>query len=716
VRSPAKRAGIKIINEAAATHGGKGACDDVRARERRVMVSRLHCREIGECVHRLLLHAEPDSTIGRKLTAWIREREGVLGLDYIETIAPLVDGKRRKPADDKSLSKAAWQRLRTAVADVCAGTGQSDIAKNAVALAAALRLGTTEVLVFLFAALVSYDRAFETLCEQLAATRALTNEQIVAICIGANTGDVAAAMSGGALTANGLITGVESYPGRFDTYVPYDIMRALRPPICDIRDIEKALLGLPAKSQLGWTDFQSIARERDFIAKLLKGALAQEKSGVNVLLYGPPGTGKTELAKVIAQQIGAELYTNSEACADGDEPSRYDRLSALRLNERLLRHRGNSVLLFDEMEDILQGGNTALVDGRRIRRAGSKVHFNRMLEQNGVPIVWTANALEEFDPAFLRRMSFVLHMKPATRPVRAAQWTRIARRHGLPLDETAVQALALEHRIAPSMMENAVSAVSVAGCDARDVGFVVSALSRVVDRDQARPSAIAPAAHVDLINADRDLMEIERGLAGGPWRSVSFCFHGPSGTGKSAYARRLAETMGLEVLEKRGAELLSKWVGETEQRIAEAFEEAAAAQAFLIIDEVEGFLWSRGESRQSWETSMVNEFLTQFERHQGPVACTTNHLERIDPAALRRFTYKIKLDALTAAQREAAFVRFFSVPAPARLRELEGLALGDFGVVKKQVALTPDADAERLLAMLEAEVRAKPHVARRIGF
>lgn len=679
------------------------------------MVSRLHCREIGECVHRLLLHAEPDSTIGRKITGWIREREALLGLNYAEVIAS-PGAKRRKQAEDKPLSHAAWQRLRHAVAEACALSGQSDIARNAMALASALKLEPTEVLVFLFGALVSYDRAFETLCEQLAETRVLTSEQIIAVCTGANTPDIVAVLTSGSLIASGLLSGAETYPGRFDLYVPHDIMRSLRPPICDIADIEKALLGLPAKPSLGWHDFDNIAKERDFIGQLLLGALAQDKAGVNILLYGQPGTGKTELAKVIARHSGIDLYAIGEACSDGDEPSRWDRLTALRLNERLLRHRGKACLLFDEMEDLLQGGNAAMVGGRRIRRAGSKVHFNRLIEQNGVPIIWTANSLEEFDPAFLRRMSFALHMKPAAKLVRAAQWLRIAGRHGLHLDRADAETLATEHKIAPSLMESAASAASIAGGDTSQIGFVADALSRAASPNRSRGALIAAAAHVDLLNADYNLAAIEASLARGQ-RNVSFCLHGPSGTGKSAYARRLAGIMGLEVLEKRGADLLSKWVGETEQRIADAFAEAETEQSFLVIDEVEGFLWNRGENSRSWETSMVNEFLTQLEGHRGPVACTTNHLERIDAAALRRFTFKIKLDALTAAQRDVAFTRFFDLAPPPQLREMDGLALGDFGVVKKQMMLVDGArDAEKILALLETELRAKPSAARRIGF
>ena len=72
--------------------------------------------------------------------------------------------------------------------------------------------------------------------------------------------------------------------------------------------------------------------------------------------------------------------------------------------------------------------------------------------------------------------------------------------------------------------------------------------------------------------------------------------------------------MGLDVLLKRGSDLLSKWVGGTERLIAAAFEEAVIEGRFLIIDEAEGFLWSRAGAGQSWEVSMVNELLVAWNR------------------------------------------------------------------------------------------------------
>ena len=66
--------------------------------------------------------------------------------------------------------------------------------------------------------------------------------------------------------------------------------------------------------------------------------------------------------------------------------------------------------------------------------------------------------------------------------------------------------------------------------------------------------------------------------------------YGEPGTGKSLYAKYLANTLGVEVVFKRASDLISKWVGETEQNIASAFAEAKAKKAMLIFDEADSFL------------------------------------------------------------------------------------------------------------------------------
>ncbi|MBC7705603.1 MAG: ATPase, partial [Rhodoferax sp.] len=107
--------------------------------------------------------------------------------------------------------------------------------------------------------------------------------------------------------------------------------------------------------------------------------------------------------------------------------------------------------------------------------------------------------------------------------------------------------------------------------------------------------------------------------------------------------------------------------------------------------------------------------------------CTTNLLDRLDQAALRRFTFKIKFKPLTRVQRGAMFqvealagdAALLSPAIRARLLLLEHLCAGDFAAVKRQATiLDAELDALEFLEQLEAEHRLKPEVreGRGMGF
>ncbi len=78
------------------------------------------------------------------------------------------------------------------------------------------------------------------------------------------------------------------------------------------------------------------------------------------------------------------------------------------------------------------------------------------------------------------------------------------------------------------------------------------------------------------------------------------------------------------------------WVGEGEKNIKRAFAEAESEEAILIIDEADSLLFNRDRAVRSWEISFTNEFLTRMERFRGILICTTNRVEDLDSASLRR--------------------------------------------------------------------------------
>ena len=486
-------------------------------------------------------------------------------------------------------------------------------------------------------------------------------------------------------------------------------------------DVTGLLLDAAPPPDLEWTDFNHFAVDRDHIENLLKGALGSNKPGVNILLYGPPGTGKTEFCKVLAARLGATLYSVGEVDEFGEEPSRRRRLSELRLSQRLISNNSRALLLFDEMEDLLES-NAAdrgrFTGWRMLRSSGtaSKVFLHRVLEQTPAPTLWTMNDKDDVSPAILRRMMFALELRPPTAAVRTQVWARQLERHGIEAAPEEVTTLASEFDAAPGIAAGATAAASLAGGDIAAVHTGVRSLARLLscDRPPKRPPiGFDPA----LIRADTNLAALAARLAGTGRRQFSLYLQGPSGSGKSAFVRYLAESLGLEVMQKRASDLMSMWVGQTEELIARAFAEARDAQAFLVFDEADSLLADRRFAQRNWEVSQVNEMLTWMESHPLPFACTTNFGDRLDPATLRRFIFKITLDYLKPEQADAAFRSYFDLPPPPFLAAVESLTPGDFAVVRNRAEILGLLqDPEAIGEMLRDESAANPNRPHSIGF
>ena len=326
------------------------------------------------------------------------------------------------------------------------------------------------------------------------------------------------------------------------------------------------------------------------------------------------------------------------------------------------------------------------------------------------------NNARDVSDAILRRMMFALELRPPTVRVRARMWTRQLGRHGIEAGPDDAHALAAEFDATPGVAAGATAAARLGGGDIAAVRHGVRSLSRVLSCE--RPPQTTPVRFdPGLINADTEPAALAERLVDLDERRFSLCLRGPPGTGKSAFVRYLAERLGLEVIQKRASDLLSMWVGETEQRIATAFAEARDAGAFLVFNEADSLLADRRFAHRSWEVSQVNEMLTWMESHPLPFACTTNFGEHLDPATLRRFVFKVALDFLTPAQTGTAFRDYFAFTPPAELSSLTALTPGDFAVVRRKAEILgrlrePDA----LVAMLRAESDAKPDRPRAIGF
>lgn len=411
------------------------------------------------------------------------------------------------------------------------------------------------------------------------------------------------------------------------------------------------------------------------VINYLRQVMEKGAKGANVLLYGPPGTGKTELARALAAHIGCPLYEVPTINESQTSLTGAERLDSVYLAQSFLKNRSNVLLLFDEMEDAFR-------DHRQL----AKGWFNKLLEQNRVPTIWISNRVDHIDAAFLRRFAIVLPIQDGG----AARMRSVADTlQHLPVSSDGLSALAKKPWMTPALANNLreVGGLLPAHQPQRNQQRLQSVLEERLTLARGEPVRVSIAeacpASSGLVfsskwlNTTPSLRNVERLLRRG--QPARLCLYGPPGAGKTAYASELAKRLDRPFNLVSGSDLQSCYVGDTEKNIAGMFNEAEHTGAVLLLDEADTFLFSRETAQRSWEVSMTNEFMVRMERFKGIFLATTNRMDSLDAAVMRRFQLKVRFAYLNAAQLKGILVK--SVVDPERVGQLPESSLADFTAV-----------------------------------
>lgn len=655
-------------------------------------------------------------------------RNGSLRVEALNDVFELVDRREEDDLDEKAIAprlNALYRKMDGAT--VCVDPGSS-FARNIGRLAELIGLTQEDRYILEFVVALKADSILDDTADLLGSLSTARVFSVLSVILDLPVEVIRERLShNGVLAQSGLVSvcrdgntylgqKLELLSGSFADLVLYsesDPVHLLR---------ETVMPSVPAQLELA--DYGHLSGHLKVLRPYLRSAYESGRKGVNIYIYGPPGTGKTELARVLAADLGCELFEIASEDAEGDPVDAGQRLRAFRAAQSVFAQR-RALILFDEVEDVFSDGEGPFA--RKSTAQRHKAWINRMLENNEVPALWLSNAVD-LDGAFLRRFDMVFELPVPPRKQRAKIVEASA---GNFLEAEAIERFSQSEHLTPAIVKRASSVVAQVRdvLDPREVG---EALERLVNgtleaqgRDTIRKpcdGVLPPVYDPAFIRANADLVAIADGLAQA--KAGRICLYGPPGTGKTAYAHWLASRLEMRLVIKRASDLLSKWLGENEKNLAAAFSEAREEGAILLIDEVDSFLQDRRLAQRQWEVTAVNEMLTQLEAFQGIFIASTNLIEGFDRAAMRRFDAKIEFDYLSAAQASLLLERHvqairLTLPGATelqRLARLRVLTAGDFAAVARRHRFQPVVSAMAFIEALEDECAMKEEQVQPVGF
>jgi transitional endoplasmic reticulum ATPase len=374
-----------------------------------------------------------------------------------------------------------------------------------------------------------------------------------------------------------------------------------------------------------------------------------------ILFYGPPGTGKNLLSRALAGEYGMRYLRFSPATI----ASAYVHEAAANLKHvfELAVRNTPCVLYLDEIDTIAADrGDEPSADHREVVTQ-LMICLEEYRAVPGLVIVAGTNELDRLDPALREGRFDAKVLVPLPDPADRAEVIAVhlrKRDDAVDWDSLDLQRLAgLTHGYNAAALETVVSLAAQAAL--RESSAVTGAVLEQVIADRGGQHRITLEHTVGwddvvLVDETRErVMEIltifakpELARQVGVSPPAGVLLYGPPGTGKTTIAKAMASQVSASFYEMSAADLLSKWAGESEQKVAKLFVKARANRPSIIfIDEIDALLRRRsGDSTSKWEERVLSQFLRELDGLKGGdgvlLVGATNRVDTIDDAIVGR--------------------------------------------------------------------------------
>jgi transitional endoplasmic reticulum ATPase len=463
---------------------------------------------------------------------------------------------------------------------------------------------------------------------------------------------------------------------------------------------------------------EQLKRElRDTVGLMLQHPEEAERYGIEwngILLHGPPGVGKTYFAEAIAGEYKLRFIHIST----GDLVSSLVGGSAQNIEKAFQTALQNlpCLLFFDEFDSVAQRrDNTPDQESRRtVNQLLTSLEANRGV--HGLLVMAATNSIEHLDPAVVRPGRFDRHIRidlPDAEARRAVFRTELADRPvagEIDLD----QLVRRTEGMTPAAIEKVVDMAALdvfrrASESGEQLELQSADLLGALERygGQDRPtveqwtweSLILPhSIKAQLQQLQHVIEDAESARRFGVEPPTGLLLAGPPGTGKTTIAKVLAAQAHCSFYPISGADVTSKWVGDSERNIRQLFERARENRPSIIfIDEIDAIAGRRGDLQA--HDSQVNQLLAEIDGVTGQrgvfVIGATNRPDQLDPALLRggRLSRTIVL-GLPDQPARLAMLRLHAARMPTvavRLNELasetDGLSPADLKALCQEAAL-----------------------------